>query len=58
MQWIVRNYKNFVFHTNKLFFYLSYKDNGIRGKEVDTAILRSYQNIRINFNRMTNIIGQ
>ncbi len=56
MQGIVRNYKNFVFHTNKLFAYLALKDNGIRGKSIDTAILRSYQNIRINFDRMTDII--
>ena len=56
MQGIIKNYKGFIYHTDKLFFYLSIKDNGLKGKEIDTAILRSYQNTRIYYTRMKNII--
>lgn len=58
MQGIIKNYKMFVYHTNKLFEYLSLKDNGIWGKSIDTAILRTYQNTRIYYNRMKYIISQ
>lgn len=58
MQGIIKNYKDFVYHTNKLFQYLSIKDNGISGKSIDTAILRSYQNVRISYTRMRNIIAR
>lgn len=58
MQWIITNYKMFVYHTNKLFEYLELKEQGYSGKTIDTAILRSYQNIRIYYNRMKDIIGR
>jgi len=56
MQWIVKSYKQFVYNTNKLFWYLAIKDSWFRGKTIDTAILRSYQNIRIHYNRMKHLI--
>ena len=58
MQGIIKNYSGFIYHTNKLFQYLAIKDSGILGKEVDTAILRSYQNVRIYYTRMKNIISR
>jgi len=58
MQGIVKSYSQFVYHTNKLFWYLSIKDTGFREKTIDTAILRSYQNVRIHYNRMKHLIGR
>jgi len=56
MQGIIKNYKWFIYNTNKFFQYLSIKDSGITWKSIDTAILRSYQNVRIYYTRMKNII--
>lgn len=58
MQGIIKNYSGFIYHTNKLFTYLSIKDSGIKTKEVDTAILRSYQNVRIYYNRMKSLVAK
>ncbi len=58
MQWIIKNHKDFVFHTNKLFYYLSLKDNGMQSKPIDTAIMRSYQGTKTSYNRMKYIISK
>lgn len=58
MQGIIKNYSDFVYHTNKLFGYLEIRESGISGKTIDTAIIRSYQNIRISYNRMRNTIAR
>ena len=54
--WIVTNYNNFVYYTNKFFFYLKLKEQNNNYKEVDTAIIRNYTNMRTSYNTMKNII--
>ena len=58
MQGIIKSYKNFIYHNNKFFQYLSIKDSGVSGKEIDRAILSSYKNTRIHFTRMKSIIAR
>jgi len=56
VNWIIQNYKNFIYHTNKFFFYLQIEENHSNYKELDTAILRSYRNMRSSYRKVKNII--
>lgn len=46
MNWIVKNFNLFVYHTNKLFKYISIKEIKSDYKELDIAILKNYENSR------------
>lgn len=56
MNWIVTNYKNFVYYVNKYFLYIRMKEINNRYMELDTAILNSYRNMRSSYNKVKNIV--
>ena len=56
MSWIVTNYNNFIYHTNKYFLYLKLKEINNNYWEVDTAIINSYRNMRSSYTNMKNIV--
>jgi len=51
MNWIIQNYNLFVYHTNKMFNYISIKEVRSDFKELDTAILKNYENSRSYYSR-------
>jgi len=51
MNWIVTNYNLFVYHTNKMFNYLSIKEVRSDFKELDSAILKNYELARTYYSR-------
>ena len=53
--WIVSSHKKFVYNTNKLFYYISLKEEGYNYWELDTAILKSYRKIRIYYRKVKNL---
>jgi|SaaInlStandDraft_3_1057020.scaffolds.fasta_scaffold00576_10 hypothetical protein len=56
MNWIVTNYNNFIYHTNKYFLYLRIKELNNNFWEVDYAIINSYRNMRSSYTNMKNIV--
>jgi len=46
MNWIIQNFNLFVYHSNKMFYYISIKETRNDFKELDTAIFKNYQNSR------------
>lgn len=56
MNWIVLNYNNFVYHTNKFFKYLSIKEIQPNSKEVNQAILNNYELSRNYYKRTKYLI--
>ncbi len=46
MNWITQNYNLFIYHTNKMFKYISLKEVRSNLKELDIAILKNYENSR------------
>ena len=54
---IVSNYKNFVYHTNKLFYYVSIKESTPNFKETDTAILKNYRKMRSYYYRVKILVN-
>ncbi len=51
MNWIITNYNLFVYHTNKLFSYLSIKEVRPDFKELDSAIIKNYELSRSYYTR-------
>ena len=51
MNWIIQNYNLFVYHTNKMFNYISIKEVRSDFKELDTAILKNYELSRSYYSR-------
>ncbi|MDD2907074.1 MAG: hypothetical protein PHH98_00390 [Candidatus Gracilibacteria bacterium] len=51
MNGIVTNYNLFVYHTNKMFNYLSIKEVRSDFKELDSAILKNYELARTYYSR-------
>lgn len=56
VNWIVTNYKNFVYHANKLFYMLKIEENNPNYDEMGKAILNSYTNMRSSFKKVKNIV--
>jgi hypothetical protein len=56
MSGIIENYKNTVYYTNRVFYYLKLQEDGMSGDEIDMAIASAYSNIRVYYTRMKNII--
>lgn len=57
MNWIIKNFNLFVYHTNRMFYYISLLE--IRGdyKELDNAIIKNYENSRSYFNKTKLLIN-
>ncbi len=53
---IIKNYSNFIYHTNNLFYFLKIRERGCDYKELDTAIIRSYTNMKSSFTKVRNIV--
>lgn len=49
---IIRNYTNFIYYTNKYFFYLRWKEIAPNYLEVDRAIENSYVQMRRYYSRL------
>lgn len=56
VNWIVTNYKNFVYHANKFFYMLKIEENNPNYDEMGKAILNSYTNMRSSFKKVKNIV--
>jgi hypothetical protein len=56
INWIITNYNNFVYYINKFFFYTKIKESNSRYVELDTAIINSFRNMRISYNKVKNIV--
>jgi hypothetical protein len=54
--WIIKNYNNFIYYTNKFFYFLKLKEQNPNYKEVDTAIMSSYKNMKSYYNNFKNIV--
>lgn len=55
-KWIITNYKNFIYYTNQIFYFLKLREDWYNWKELDTAVLETYQNIRTYYKRLKNLI--
>lgn len=49
---IVSAHKKFIFYTNRLFYYISLKEQGQSYGELDDAVLKSYKNVRIYYRKI------
>ena len=59
INWMITNHRKFVYHTNKLFMYLSMKEKWqASGKEVDNAIANSYIQLRSYYARLKTLYNQ
>ena len=56
VNWIVKNYKNFIYHANQFFYYLKIEEQHPNYRDLDTAILRSYRNMNSNYRKVKNLI--
>lgn len=54
--WIISNYNDFIYHTNQFFYFLKIKEYNSNYKEVDSAIIRSYTNMRSSYHKVKNIL--
>jgi len=52
INWVITNYNNFIYHINKLFYFLKLKEQNCGFRELDTAIIRSYTQIRSSFKKI------
>ena len=53
---IVTNYNNFIYHTNKFFFYLKMKESNPNYWEINTAILHNYRSMKSSYSKVKNIV--
>ena len=56
VNWIVKNYKNFIYHANQFFYYLKIEEQHPNYRDLDTAILRSYRNMNSSYKKVKNLI--
>ena len=52
---IISSHKKFVYYTNRLFYYISLKEQRQDYKELDDAILKTYKNVRIYYRKVKNL---
>jgi len=57
MQGIIKNYKSFVYNTNKLFNYIAIKEARPYYEEADRAIKKYYSEVRIRYNRLSYLVN-
>ena len=55
--WIITNYNNFIYFTNKYFQYLSLKEKKPTIKEYDDLIMENYRQMRISYNRVQYLVN-
>ncbi len=55
INWIITNYNNFIYYTNKFFYYLKLKEQNYNYVELDKAIINSSKNMRNSFIHIKNI---
>ena len=58
MQDLIKNYKNFIYYTDKTFYYISEEEKGLRGKEIQNAIYSGYSNMRLYYSNIQDIISK
>lgn len=56
MKDLVRAYNNFIFYTEKAFFYITFEDKWFRSKITQEAIYDAYSNMRISYIQMKHIL--
>lgn len=54
--WIVSSYKNFIYNTNRFFYYLKIEEQNNNYEEMDKAIKNSFLNMRSSFIKMKNLV--
>lgn len=54
--WIVKNYNNYIYHINKYFLFIKLKEQNPNLRELDSAILKSYTNLKNSYIRIKNLI--
>lgn len=52
--WIITNYNNFIYYTNKYLYYKKISESANDYTELDTAIIRSYRNMRSSYIKVKN----
>lgn len=57
MRDLIRNYNLFIYHTNKMFYYISLKDKDPWLDDVIYPISKNYSLSRIHYNKIKNIIN-
>lgn len=57
-QWIVTNYRYFIYHTNRFFEYLKVKETTPWVTETDDAILTHYRKMRTHYNRVKYLVSR
>ncbi|MDP2090329.1 MAG: hypothetical protein Q8K30_01915 [Candidatus Gracilibacteria bacterium] len=53
---IVSSYKNFIYNTNRFFYYLKIEEQNNNYEEMDKAIKNSFLNMRSSFIKMKNLV--
>jgi len=56
INWIIKNYNNFIYHTNMFLSFLKIKENNNSYSEINHAIINSYTSMKESYNNMKNII--
>ncbi len=56
MRDIITNYTDFIYYTNRAFYYISLEEKWSRGKEIERAIYNAYSSMRTSYQRIKNII--
>lgn len=54
INWIITNYNNFIYYTNKFFYYLKLKESGYSYTELDSAMIKSFTNMRNSYRHVQN----
>jgi len=55
-KWIIKNYKKFIYYSDQIFYFLKLREKWYRWKEIDNAVLESYQNIRVYYKRLKRLV--
>ncbi len=54
--WIINNYNDFIYHLNKLFYFLKLKEQNCNFSELDWAIINSHLSMRSSFRKIQNLM--
>lgn len=54
--WIITNYNNFIYHTNMFLKFLNIKEKNHNYREINSAILKSYTDMRSSYKKVKNIV--
>jgi len=58
MRDIITNYKNYIYYTNRTFYYLHQKEIGYDNKETQQAIINGYSSMRTYYVRVKGVISK